>query len=137
MAEGFSVESFEYVLTQAKKLLDEEKSLKDANKDAKRALEKKTKKVIEGLTEAQCDELLAAKWIEPLQADLLKLPNDVVDGFIAKIVALNAKYATTYLDVCNQIDDVENELAAILGQLTGKENDMAGITELQKLLGSE
>ena len=137
LAEGFPVESFEYVLTQAKKLLDEEKSLKDANKDAKRALEKKTKKVIEGLTEAQCDELLAAKWIEPLQADLLKLPNDVVDGFIAKIVALNAKYATTYLDVCNQIDDVENELAAILGQLTGKENDMAGITELQKLLGSE
>ena len=50
---------------------------------------------------------------------------------------MNAKYATTYLDVCNQIDDVENELAAILGQLTGKENDMAGITELQKLLGSE
>ena len=81
--------------------------------------------------------MLTAKWIEPLQADLLKLPNDVVDGFIAKVVALNAKYATTYLEICNQIDEVENELAAILGQLTGKENDIAGITELQKLLGSE
>ena len=86
---------------------------------------------------AQCDELLAAKWIEPLQSDLLELPNTVVGDFIAKIAALNAKYATTYSDVCNQINEAENELAAMLGQLTGNEYDMAGIAELRKLLGGE
>ena len=134
---GFPVDSFEYVLAQAKELLDEEKSLKKASKEAKLALEEKTKEVVEGLTDAQCDELLAAKWIEPLQSDLLELPNAVVSDFIAKVVALNAKYATTYSDVCNQIAGAENELAAMLGQLTGNEHDMAGIAELRKLLGGD
>ena len=41
-------------------LLDEEKDLKKASKEALAAIEEKTKKVIEGLTDAQCDELLAA-----------------------------------------------------------------------------
>ena len=81
--------------------------------------------------------MLAAKWIEPLQSDLLELSNAVVSDFIAKVVALNAKYATTYSDVCNQIAEEENELAAMLGQLTGNEHDMAGIAELRKLLGGE
>ena len=91
----------------------------------------------EGLTDAQCDDLLAAKWIEPLQAELLALPETVVGDFIANVAALNAKYATTYSDVCNQIDDAESQLADMLGRLTGNEYDMAGIAELRKLLGGE
>lgn len=137
LAVGFPAESFEYVLAQAKELLDEEKSLKKASKEAKLALEEKTKEVVESLTDVQCNELLAAKWIEPLQTDLFELPNAVVSDFIAKVVALNAKYATTYSDVCNQIAEAENELAAMLGQLMGNEHDMAGIAELRKLLGGE
>ena len=101
------------------------------------ALEETTKKVIEGLPDAQCNELLAAKWIDPLQTKLLELPHAVIDSFIAKIVALNNKYATTYSDVCNQIEEAESELAAMLGQLTGNEYDMAGVAELRKLLGGE
>ena len=108
-----------------------------ANYQLKRLNKEMTKEVIEGLTDAQCDDLLAAKWIEPLQSDLLALPDAVVVDFIAKVTALNAKYATTYSDVCSQIDEAESELAAMLGQLTGNEHDMAGITELRKLLGGE
>ena len=67
----------------------------------------------------------------------MTLPKAVVDGFIAKVTALNAKYATTYSDVCNQIDEAERQLAAMLGQLTGNEYDMAGIAELRMLLGGE
>ena len=100
-------------------------------------LRRRTKEVIEGLTDAQCDDLLAAKWIEPLQVELLALPETVVGDFIAKVAALNAKYATTYSDVCNQIDDAESQLADMLGRLTGNEYDMAGIAELRKLLGGE
>lgn len=129
--------SFEEGLVRAQALLDEEKRLKKENKEALAALEEKTKKTIEGLTDAQCDELLSAKWIEPLQANLLELSNAVVDDFIAKVTALNAKYATTYSDVCNQISEAESQLAAMLGQLTGNEHDMDGIAELQKLLGGE
>ncbi len=132
-----SENDFEQGLVRAQALLDEEKSLKKANKEARAALEETTKEVIEGLSDAQCDDLLVAKWIEPLQAELLALPKAVVDDFIAKVAALNAKYATTYADVCNQIDEAERQLAAMLGQLTGNEHDMAGIAELRKLLGGE
>ena len=128
---------FEQGLVRAQALLDEEKSLKKANKEERMALEETTKKVIEGLPDAQCNELLAAKWIDPLQTKLLELPHAVIDSFIAKIVALNNKYATTYSDVCNQIEEAESELAAMLGQLTGNEYDMAGVAELRKLLGGE
>lgn len=128
---------FEKSLVRAQKLLDEEKALKKANKEARAALEEKTKMAIEGLADIQCGDLLAAKWIEPLQAELLALPGAVVDDFIARIVALNAKYATTYSDVCNQISEAECQLSDMLGRLTGNEYDMAGIAELQKLLGGE
>lgn len=128
---------FEQGLVRAQALLDEEKSLKKANKEARMALEETTKEAIEGLTDAQCDDLLAAKWIEPLQVELLALPEAILSDFIAKVSALNAKYATTYSDVCNQIDDAESQLADMLGQLRGNEYDMAGIAELRKLLGGE
>lgn len=128
---------FEQGLVRAQALLDEEKSLKKANKEARMALEETTKEVIEGLTDAQCDDLLTAKWIEPLQVELLALPEAILSDFIAKVSALNAKYATTYSDVCNQIDDAESQLADMLGQLRGNEYDMAGIAELRKLLGGE
>lgn len=128
---------FEQGLVRAQALLDEEKSLKKANKEARMALEETTKEAIEGLTDAQCDDLLTAKWIEPLQVELLALPEAILSDFIAKVSALNAKYATTYSDVCNQIDDAESQLADMLGQLRGNEYDMAGIAELRKLLGGE
>ena len=127
---------FEQGLVRAQALLDEEKSLKKANKEARMALEETTKEVIEGLTDAQCDQSPTAKWIEPLQVELLALPETVVGDFIAKVSALNAKYATTYSDVCNQYD-AESQLADMLGQLRGNEYDMAGIAELRKLLGGE
>lgn len=128
---------FEEALIRAQALLDEEKLLKKTLKSAAAALEEKTKATIEGLTSEQCKDMLAAKWIEPLQEELLALPKGTVDEFASKIIALNEKYAITYSNVCNQIEEAERELASMLGQLTGNEFDMAGIAELQKLLGGE
>lgn len=129
--------TFEEGLVKAQALLEEEKRLKKENKDSAVALEEKTKAAIEGLTDAQCDELLASKWIEPLYTELLELPKAVVDDFIARVAALNAKYATTYSDVCDRINKAEKELAGMLDQLSGNDFDMAGIAELRKLLGGE
>lgn len=128
---------FEEELLHAQALLDEERELKKKNKYAEVALEEKTKKTIEQLSDTQCAELLIAKWIDPLQENLLSLPETVVSDFIAKITVLNKKYATTYSDVCTEIDEVESELSEMLDQLVGNEYDMAGIAELQKLLGGE
>ena len=51
--------------------------------------------------------------------------------------ALKNKYATTYADVCGQIDEAEKELAGMLGDLTGNARDLAGLEELKALLGGE
>lgn len=128
---------FEKALVQAQKLKDEEKSLKKKNKAALADLEEVTKKTIEGLGCEQCEDLLAAKWIEPLQDRLSALPIAVVDDFVSKVTALNGKYATTYADVDKQIQSAEAELASMLDKLTGNEFDMAGVAELKKLLGGE
>lgn len=128
---------FERALVQAKRLIDEQKKLKKESKAACVELEDKTKTAIEALTDDECRELLSAKWLDPLMTGLRSLPAAVVDAFVAKVKALNNKYATTYADVCGQIDDAEKELAQMLGQLTGNEYDMAGINELMSLLGGE
>ena len=129
--------SFERALVQAKKLFDEQKAVKKAIKEARVELGEKTKATIEGLTEAQCRDLLEAKWIDPLMEQLGKLPVAAVDGFVAKVRALNDKYATTYSDVCKQIDDAERELCSMLDELAGNDFDMAGVAELRRLLGGE
>lgn len=128
---------FEASLVRAQDLLDEEKILKKQVKAQRIDLHEATKKVIEGLDDSQCRELLKLKWIEPLFEKLSALPGATVDDFVSRIQALYAKYETTYADVCSQIETAELELSSILDDLTGNEFDMAGIVELKKLLSGE
>ena len=89
------------------------------------------------MSDDEARRLLEAKWITPLQKQLEALPNAVIDEFIGKVNALKNKYATTYADVCGQIDEAERELAGMLGDLTGNARDLAGLEELKSLLGGE
>ena len=127
----------ERALVQAQKLFDEEKKLKKDAKALRAQLDEDAKAAIEGLDDAQCRQLLEAKWIDPVCAGLGKIPAAVVDDFVAKVKALSDKYATTYADVCDQIGGAEAELSGMLDELVGNEFDMAGIDELKKLLGGE
>ena len=127
----------ERALVQAQKLFDEEKKLKKDAKALRAQLDEDAKAAIEGLDDAQCRQLLEAKWIDPVCAGLGKIPAAVVDDFVAKVKALSDKYATTYADVCDQISGAEAELSGMLDELVGNEFDMAGIGELKKLLGGE
>ena len=127
----------ERALVQAQKLFDEEKKLKKDAKALRAQLDEDAKAAIEGLDDAQCRQLLEAKWIDPVCAGLGKIPAAVVDDFVAKVKALGDKYATTYADVCDQISGAEAELSGMLDELVGNEFDMAGIGELKKLLGGE
>ena len=128
---------FERGLMQAQKLFDESKKLKSGIKTKRSALEEKTCDAIKALSDDEARRLLEAKWITPLQKQLEALPNAVIDEFIGKVNALKNKYATTYADVCGQIDEAEKELAGMLGDLTGNARDMAGLEELKALLGGE
>ena len=51
--------------------------------------------------------------------------------------ALQKKYALTYADIDAEIDETEQQLCAMLDELTGSTFDMKGINEFKALLQGE
>ncbi|MFM5668985.1 type I restriction-modification system subunit M [Aeromonas hydrophila] len=133
----FSAESYEAKIIAASKLIDEEKALKKAVKEAAIALHLKTKTTIEDLTDEQVNELLHLKWIAPLSLELAAMPSAVISQLTSQVQALADKYAVTYSQVANEIKTTEQELAKMMGELTGNEFDQQGLNELTKLLKGE
>ena len=125
------------VLRKVSALLKEEKSLKKQVKEAEKDLHILTKKTIEALDDAQAMQLIKLKWVTPLVEKMEGLPSNIINDFIAKLVALSKKYETTFAEVDYQISVAESSLANLLGELTGNEFDMQGINELKKLLRGE
>ena len=125
------------VLQQVEKLNKEEKQLKSQVKNGQAQLVEDTRKKIEALTPDEVRQLLVAKWITPLTEEMQQLPETLLDGLIKKLEALVKKYETTLEDVESQIQDTEKSLCQMLGDLTGSDTDMAGVRELQKLLGGK
>lgn len=130
-------ESILFRLTRVAALFNEEKVLKKTIKDVHIELEKKTKEMIESLTDEQVCTLLDEKWIKPLVYRFEKLPDRVINQLNDLVKALGEKYLTTYSDIDSQIQEAEASLAAMLGELTGNEFDLAGLNELRSLLGGE
>ena len=130
----FPEDSFEKNVVQASRLLAEEKELKGQIKQEALLLHQTTKATIEALSDAQVLELLEAKWIVPLVEKIHGLPEEVLSELTVKVKKLSEKYATTLAEVEEQIGKTEQALASLLGELTGSEDDMRGIHELQKLL---
>lgn len=126
--------SYKAKIIRANKLIDEEKALKKAVKEAATQLHLKTKSTIEGLSDEQVNNLLHLKWITPLSSELTARPNSVIVGLTSKVQALADKYAVTYSQVSNEIKTTEQELAEMMGELTGNEFDLQGLSELTRLL---
>ncbi|ECE0400032.1 type I restriction-modification system subunit M [Salmonella enterica subsp. enterica] len=133
----FAEESYEARIIRASELIDEEKTLKNAVKNAAAALHLKTKTTIESLTDEQVNNLLHLKWIAPLSIELSAMPNAVISQLTLQVQALADKYAITYSQVANDIKNTEKELAEIMGELTANEFDMQGLVELTSLLKGE
>ncbi|WP_272675512.1 type I restriction-modification system subunit M [Providencia sp. PROV146] len=133
----FAEESYEAKIIRANKLIDEEKALKKATKDAATTLHLKTKTTIEALSDEQVYNLLHLKWITPLCSQLATMPNTVICQLTSQVQALADKYAVTYSQVANEIKTTEQEVAQMMGELTGNEFDMQGLAELTRLLKGE
>ncbi|KAB7684641.1 type I restriction-modification system subunit M [Plesiomonas shigelloides] len=127
-------ESYKAKIIKANKLIDEEKALKKAVKEAQVALHLKTKTTIEGLTDQQVNELLHLKWIAPLSLELAAMPSAVITQLTSQVQALADKYAVTYSQVANEIKTTEEALAEMMGELNGNEFDLQGLNELTNLL---
>ena len=123
------------VLIKAEELNTTEKKLKSDIKQKELELHLKTKTVIENLSDEQIREALHEKWISPVTSGILKLSGDMLDGFTKNIENLSSKYAITMADLEKEIQETEKSLSNMLSDIEGSEADMAGIRELQLLLG--
>lgn len=126
--------SYEAKIIQAAKVLAREKSLKAAIKKDSTALHLKTKATIENLSDEQVYALLEAKWLTPLLHELHRLPSLVMSSLVVKLQALVEKYRITYADNARDIQQAEEVLVGMLGELDGGEFDLKGIEELKTLL---
>lgn len=127
-------ESYKAKIIAASKLIDEEKALKKSVKEGSIGLHLLTKSTIEGLSDQQVNELLHLKWITPLSTELAAMPCAVITQLTSQVQALADKYAVTYSQVANEIKTTEQELADMMGDLTGNEFDLQGLNELTNLL---
>ncbi|QCI70004.1 MULTISPECIES: type I restriction-modification system subunit M [Vibrio] len=130
-------ESYKAKIIRANKLINEEKTLKKAVKEAATKLHLKTKTTIEGLSDEQVNNLLHLKWITPLSNELAAMPSSLITQLTNKVQALADKYAVTYSQVASDIKTTEDELAEMMSGLTGNEFDMQGLAEFTSLLKGE
>lgn len=111
----------------------EEKKAKNAQvKKHKLVLEKKTIETIEGLDMKGINMFLELKWILPITSAIDALPNTVVQTLADNIGALKEKYAVTYNDIEQDIDNCKKNLASLIEQLSGDEFTIAGLNSLIK-----
>lgn len=125
------------LLKKADAFITEEKSVRKAIKDETARLHLATKEKIEGLSDDEILTLLRLKWIRPLSQNIAKLPQTVVDNFIARLESLCHKYETTFSEIERQIKDTEQTLMQMLDELQGSEFDLKGLEAFKSLLGGE
>lgn len=125
------------ILERVEALAKREKTLKKAIRDSELRLEEQTKKEIETLDDEKRDILLYEKWVVPICQGIADLPVQTLNNFVKKLEALKDKYAVTLVDVEKDIVGAETALSKMLNDLTGSDEDMAGLAEWRKLLGGK
>ena len=123
------------VKTQLKTIValwDEKKAKNAQVKKDLMALETKTIETIEGLDMRGIKQFLELKWILPVTSAIEALPDAVIQTLADAIAALGEKYAVTYNDIERGIAESEQNLATLIGQLTGDEFAIKGLEALIK-----
>ena len=113
-------------------LWDEQTKAKKNVKNLLDELEKKTIKTIEGLDMKDIQMFLELKWIVPITSAIEALPDGIIANLADSIIALNEKYAVTYNDIEQGIVESEQQLAKLIGKLTGDEFAISGLSNLIK-----
>ena len=123
-------EDIKTLLKDIVSLKNEQKAKSAQIKTDRLALEQKTIKAIEGLDMKGISHFLELKWITPVTSAIEALPDAIIQRLADSITALNAKYAVTYNDIEQGIAESEQQLAALIGQLTGDEFAIKGLEAL-------
>ena len=123
-------EDIKTLLKDIVSLKNEQKAKSAQIKTDRLALEEKTIKAIKGLDMKGISHFLELKWITPVTSAIEALPDVIIQRLADSITALNAKYAVTYNDIEQGIAESEQQLAALIGQLTGDEFAIKGLEAL-------
>lgn len=113
-------------------LWDEKKAKNAQVKKDLESLEKKTIKTIEELDMRGINQFLELKWIRPITSAIEAMPNSIIQKLADAITSLSEKYAVTYNDIETGIVESELNLATLIGQLTGDEFAISGLSNLIK-----
>jgi type I restriction enzyme M protein len=133
----FKEESYEAKILNIDNLIAKEKVLKKEIRIASEALHILTKETIENLSDKKIYELLELKWITPLITSLNNLPNEIINTLTSSLEMMVKKYDTTLKDIEDEINQTQEELADMVGELTGDEFDMKGLDAFKELLNGK
>ena len=123
-------EDIKTLLKKIVSLKNEQKAKSAQIKTDRLTLEEKTIKAIEGLDMKGISHFLELKWITPVTSAIEALPDAIIQRLADSITALNEKYAVTYNDIEQGIAESEQQLAALIRQLTGDEFAIKGLEAL-------
>lgn len=130
----FPEDSFESKLVLVLKLMDEESQLKKILKQKSEELQLKTRETITNLDEDTALLLVEYKWIKPLVESLNRIPDAVIQEYIAKIEYISDKYGNTLNNIEEDVKKASKELSVMINELVGNTADMEGLAELRKIL---
>lgn len=133
----FPEDSFEAKLLNIVATMEQENTLKREIKTRSAELHEKTKSLIEGMELEKAKAVLEEKWITPIVNGIMALPEKLISGLITRLSDLQQKYSVTFATVGKRIEESEDEVSSYVSKLRGDEFDMAGLAELQKLLGGD
>lgn len=119
-------------LKQIVSLWNEQATSNKQIKTDKLALEEKTIKAIENLTDEEAAMLLHHKWIDPICEGIDNTLRSVLSALESEALALSEKYATSYKQINDDMATANEELAGLVEQLTGDEFAISGLKELVK-----
>lgn len=119
-------------LKQIVSLWNEQTTSNKQIKSDKLALEEKTIKAIENLTDEEAAVLLHHKWINPICEGIDNTLRSVLSALESEALALSEKYAVSYKQINDDMVAANEELAGLVEQLTGDEFAISGLKELVK-----
>lgn len=128
----FDEDSYEYKIKEIVSYIAYSAELKKQIDTATFIILQHTKEKIESLTMQEIGELLELKWIVPITSAIEALPDAIIQKLADAITALGEKYAVTYNDIEQGIEESEQNLATLISQLTGDEFAIKGLEALIK-----
>lgn len=129
----FPEDSFDAHVKRVYELIQEQKELKAAIKQAEQDLSHKTIWTIEALNDEQIKTLLNLKWVKPITETMLWQFHQIKVDLVTALQHLTTKYSLTAKNIEKQIHSAENQLHELISNLVSSVNDKEALKELNQL----